>query len=215
MATETSILFSGLAVVLLGSLASLPAVADDLGVPPPTTAAGGDDHPVNRFVDKMGKSFSEGWENGAQMSGPVKVLGYVMAYSKLANANLRAYCLANPETGKIITAVPTFGRPYLRADGTTGFVQTVFPSDPHHVKLEINALGALPGNTCADLVRNNRFERETAAVVRPQPAASAGSNGDAACASHGGLDAIVNDTRGRSFWECRDGSRQRITAIGR
>jgi len=42
MAAETSILFSGLAVVLLGSLASLPAVADDLGGPPPTAATDGD-----------------------------------------------------------------------------------------------------------------------------------------------------------------------------
>jgi hypothetical protein len=211
MAIRTRTSIARLAPVLLVWLPAVSAIADDLAVPPPTTATAGDDHPVNRFFDRMGKAVAEGVDNGSQMAGPVKVLGYVMAYSKLSNSMQRAYCLANPETAKIITVAPTFGRPYLRADGATGFVQTVHPADAHHVKLEVNVAGTLPGNTCADLVRNSRLEGEIAAA-RPQPAAPAGGTGEAACAGHGGLDAVVNDMRGRSFWECRDGSRQRITA---
>lgn len=108
------------------------------------------------FFGKLMKDVSgavkDGVDNGVQSAGPVKVLGYVMMFSKLKNSDQPAYCLANAETDKLITVSPMFGSPYKRADGTTGFVTMQQPVDKYHHKIEVNLLGTVPGHTCADLI---------------------------------------------------------------
>ncbi|TAK91030.1 MAG: hypothetical protein EPO06_06855 [Burkholderiaceae bacterium] len=108
------------------------------------------------FFGKLGnavkKGISDGVDNGVQMSGSVKVLGYTMIYSNLARSDQPAFCLANADTGKLITVAPVFGRPFQRADGTTGFTQMAQPVDAHHSKIEVNVAHVLPGLNCADLV---------------------------------------------------------------
>ncbi len=136
--------------IVLGCLAT-PLLADD-PAPPPAKKG---------FFGQLGaavkQGVNDGVNNGVQSAGSVRILGYTVTYSKLQRSNQRAFCLANADTGKLITVSPMFGSPYRRADGTTGFAEMAVPVDRSHSQIEVNLQGVLPGFTCADLIAHNQL----------------------------------------------------------
>lgn len=134
---------------------------EDAATPTGKTSNTADTNPVGNFFDQLGNAVKEGVkngiDNGIETSDSVGVLGYTMMPSKLTHRNEPAYCLENPATRKIITVAPMFGRPYQRPDGTTGFVQTTQQRSEHTHNVEVNLNGALPGQTCADLISGHRL----------------------------------------------------------
>ncbi|MEQ1601459.1 MAG: hypothetical protein ABL885_06790 [Methylophilaceae bacterium] len=120
---------------------------------------------LGKLVGAVKKGVSDGIDNGIQSTGSVKVLGYTMMYSKLQRSNQPAFCLANADTGKLITVAPEFGTPYLRVDGTTGFTVMSQPVDKYHNKIEVNLTGVLPGLTCADLIAKHKLNAYAASTT--------------------------------------------------
>lgn len=146
-----------LALALLAFLLVTAAGAEE---PAPAPAEGGF---FSKLAGAAKKGATDGVDNGVQMSGHVKVLGYTMQHSDIARSDQPAFCLANADTEKLITVVPVFGRPYQRTDGTTGFTQLAKSIDPHHDKIEVNALNVLPGLNCADLISKHKLNVATVA----------------------------------------------------
>ena len=131
-----------------------------------------------KFGDAVRKGVTDGVNNGVQSTGRVTVLGYTMAYSKLQRREIPAYCLANADTGKLITVSPMFGTPFQRDDGTAGFTQMAEPVDRNHDRIEVNLQGVLPGLNCADLIAQRKLSaypgssRGADAAAGPPAAAS-------------------------------------------
>jgi hypothetical protein len=69
-----------------------------------------------------------------------------------------------------------FGRPYQRADGTTGFTQMAKQVDRNHNKIEVNLQGVLPGLNCEDLIYKNKLNTYTASGSANGWAGVSGSN---------------------------------------
>jgi hypothetical protein len=134
-------------LLLMGCLTG-PAFATDPDPSPPPKKKGF----FSQLGDAVKQGVNDGVNNGIQTAGSVRILGYTMVYSKLARSNQRAYCLANADTGKLLTISPMFGSPYRRADGTTGFAEMTVPVDRMHQKIEVNMSGVIPGQSCGDMI---------------------------------------------------------------
>lgn len=140
------------------------------------SAAPGTQSSLGKFFGAVKKGATDGVNNGTQLTGNVKVLGYTMMHSDLAGNDQPAFCLDSAETGKLLTVAPMFGRPYQRADGTTGFTQMAKPAGKSHDKIEVNLQGVLPGLNCADLIAKDKliaYVASGAAVTMAPTAANA------------------------------------------
>ena len=146
----------------------------------------------SKLVGAVKKGVTDGVDSGMQMSGNVKVLGYTMQHSDLARSDQPAFCLANADTGKLITVVPVFGRPYQRADGTTGFTQMAQPVDPHHNKIEVNVLNVLPGLNCADLIAKHQLNASSASTGQSNTGSGSGGTSGHSDASTSAVGTITS-----------------------
>lgn len=148
-------------LMIIGISAALLCTACQQEGAAPAGSQGQSQNSAGNFFEQLGNAVKEGVksgiDNGIETSDSVGVLGYTMMPSKLTRRSEPAYCLENPATHKLITVAPMFGRPYLRPDNTTGFMQTTQQRSEHTQRIEVNLNGALPGQTCADLIANHRL----------------------------------------------------------